>query len=547
MPPLVRVEDKVLLLVQDVPLRGALAEALAPSGWGIERLEGLSGLAAIVEAPRAVVLQCPPGTQCADAVQAVRQCAPCSNATLVCLDVPACNVGEVLSAGADDVFAQGEERSELPRRVANAVRTWRDDRRAHLDRAALHALLEITEAATSELDLDALLRAVVQRVARTIPVDRCSAVLLDPATRQAVVVTSHDVPELHRLPIDLQRYPEVRRALELRTTVVVDDVQRDPLLEEVRPLIRDLPLSSLLVVPLTAVGDTYGALLLRCARAWAFDADEQAFLRAAASAIANSVRNAQLFAAVREKRDVLERAYAERYRDLERLNEQLAAANRDKEALLEICSHDMRSPLQVVLFQARLLALDAPRPAQARRIESIERQAEHVRELVERILERGRGRAGPWELRKRPVAIAELLAGLLADLADVARARGVTLRAEARDDLRVDADPGALRQVLENLIGNAVAHAAPGTCVEMEVRRDEASGLARFEVRDRGEGIGEGDLALIFERYRRGSSSAGMGLGLAICRDIVAAHGGAIWAARREGGGTAMAFTLPYD
>src|SRR5690606_15830089 len=229
---------------------------------------------------------------------------------------------------------QEERRADAVSRVASR-QPWPYTRAmpglSTLQRSDLEALLEIAEAATSHLDLEELLRVVVERVAQVVPADRCSVILVEEDADQAIVIASHDVPELRRLPIEISRYPEIRRALDSKSAVVIEDALSDPLMEDVRHLLEKKPIASLVVTPLVAQGDAVGALFLRLARSTAFGPHEQAFVRAVASTVANSVRNARLHSSVRKKKEDLERAYHERYLELERLNEQFREANRIKD------------------------------------------------------------------------------------------------------------------------------------------------------------------------------------------------------------------------
>lgn len=458
---------------------------------------------------------------------------------LVAIDLPAERLGDAIARGADEAVVRGARTEEIAARVRLAIDRFRAPGGSQLSRGELEALLQITEAATSHLELEELLRVVVDRIARVVPSDRCSALLMEDEDH-ALVMASHDVPDLRRLRISVDRYPEVRQAVETREPVVIDDLHTDPRMADVRELVSSLPVSSLVVAPLVAQGDAYGALLLRLARSRVFGEREQAFVRAAASAVANSVRNARLHTSVRRKRDELEAAYQERYRELVHLNEQLRESNRIKDELLAICSHDLRSPLHTLLGHARLLAgADLP-PAQKRSVQAIERQGERVLELVSQILERGTDR-GQAE-GSAPVD----LAGIARTLAsDTLTERGSRLVALGDETAVVEGDASALRQVIENLVANAISHSPDDSVVELDVRLAGSGDHVRVEVRDRGPGIDPAELALVFERYRKGGKSTGLGLGLAICREIVEQHGGTIWADTREGGGSVFVFTIP--
>jgi two-component system OmpR family sensor kinase len=114
----------------------------------------------------------------------------------------------------------------------------------------------------------------------------------------------------------------------------------------------------------------------------------------------------------------------------------------------------------------------------------------------------------------------------------------------------VDGDPGRLRQVLDNLLGNALTHTPEGTVVELRVARD--GDRAQVDVRDHGPGLPPGDPAALFERFWRAEGGrergkAGAGLGLAIVAGIVEAHHGEVSAANAPGGGARFSVALPLS
>ncbi|MGZ8397526.1 MAG: sensor histidine kinase [Gemmatimonadales bacterium] len=107
----------------------------------------------------------------------------------------------------------------------------------------------------------------------------------------------------------------------------------------------------------------------------------------------------------------------------------------------------------------------------------------------------------------------------------------------------VAVDEILLEQVFVNLLENAAKHTPPGTLIE--VGATAQPGEVEVYVADRGPGVPAGEEELVFEKFRRGGTGAGIGLGLTICRAIVKAHGGRIWAENRPGGGVTFRFTLP--
>lgn len=542
--------DSILIVASDAARGRSLATALRRAGFEVAVTAELPDEAPVCPLVVSVAGEDEPAVVRALVGRAAGQ------HPLVVLDLPPELLGDALGLGADEVVARGAVAAEIAARIRTAAaRAGAKPPRAGtpfaapsqdhaladaseaLSRGELEALLEITEAATSQLELEELLRVVVAKIAEIVPSDRCSAILLEDEDH-AIVMASHDVPDLRRLRIEVDRYPEVREAIATRAPVVIDDLHTHPLMEEVRPLVSALPVSSLVVTPLVVHGDAYGALFLRLARDGAFGEHEKAFVRAAASAVANSVRNAKLHTSVRKKRDELEAAYHQRYEELNQLNEQLREASRIKDDLLAMCSHDLRSPLNTLLGHARLLLAAGLQPAQLRSAQAIERQGMRVLQLVQQILERGRHRRE--SSGEEPVDLAAVAKALADDAVGP-----VGVRATGDEAAVAEGDTSALRQVLENLVSNAIDHSPAGAEVEVDVRLAGAADHVRIEVRDRGPGIPPAELPLVFERYRRSGESRGLGLGLAICREIVEQHGGSIWASAREGGGTTFVFTVP--
>src|SRR5262249_27525091 len=125
-----------------------------------------------------------------------------------------------------------------------------------------------------------------------------------------------------------------------------------------------------------------------------------------------------------------------------------------------------------------------------------------------------------------------------------ARSRGATLRVEELADFPLlDVDPLRIRQVLTNLVGNAIRHSHEGA--EVTVAAERRGETIAVSVRDTGPGIAPEELPRIFERFHKGAGSTGSGLGLAIARNLVMAHGGEISAQSAPGRGTAVTFTIP--
>lgn len=540
------------------PLRGrvlVVGEEGSPSLW-LEKLSSRGfycAVAASAEAVLSLAQQLQPeailvigaGTLEREALQAIRQ-----SAGLRQLPVLADLTGrdsEALRRMDFDFDDRIHSEDELTVRLEAALRAKRLAERDAIVQLRMEALLEITQAATSSLELEEILRIALEKLSRVIVNDRCSVVLVEGAnTRQAQVVASAENPSVPSLELDLARYPELRKALETRQPVHIEDASRDPLMAEVRSHIAPLGVRSILVQPLICQEDLVGALFLRISRAdGSFGRDEQEFARAAAAALANSVRNARLHTALKRKRDDLELAYVDRYRELSEANRRLKELNRIKDEIIAVVSHDLRAPLQVLLGHGRLLLDGEPSPQQKASLEAIVRQGRKILDLVESLLERGKGDQARFSLEPTRVDVAELCTQAAEELEILAAERGVALRPETPESLMVVGDEVKLRQVLQNLITNAIQHAKPSGTVTVRCQRLKRpdGDAVRVVVQDDGPGIPENQLHVVFDRYRHGPG--GTGLGLTICKEFVELHGGEIWAENLVSGGCAVTFTLP--
>jgi len=170
------------------------------------------------------------------------------------------------------------------------------------ERRELAALLDILTTVTSSLDLRQVTYGIVSKLSHIVPTTRCSLLYVDKDGKRGYVLASHEAPSVNMLEIDLAKYPEVRRAIERRETMVIQDLLHDPLMSEVRDEVRALEFQSMIVVPLTFAEEFLGTLCLRTARAWrGFSDSEIKLCTAAGRASANALKNAFLHRQVLEQ------------------------------------------------------------------------------------------------------------------------------------------------------------------------------------------------------------------------------------------------------
>jgi len=222
-----------------------------------------------------------------------------------------------------------------------------------------------------------------------------------------------------------------------------------------------------------------------------------------------------------------------------------------KADFLNLVSHELRTPLTVILGNAPLLTDPdhLPDPDEIAAIgRDIEAEGQQLLALINDLLDLSRIEAGRLKLDIKRVNARKIAGEALETVRPLALKKGIGLSWEGAD-LAVSADPARLKQILVNLLGNAVKFTRRGE-VRAAVGAGAGGNMARFEVTDTGCGIRPGDLDRIFDAFRQVDSSAtrtapGTGLGLAITRRLVEMHGGRIRVESRYGEGSAFIFTLP--
>jgi two-component system sensor histidine kinase KdpD len=227
-----------------------------------------------------------------------------------------------------------------------------------------------------------------------------------------------------------------------------------------------------------------------------------------------------------------------------------AEAERLQSSLLSSVSHDLRTPLAVITGAASTLLSAAPSvdpAAQRDLLEAIYDESVRLSRLVGNLLDMTRLAAGAMKVHKEWQSIEAVVGAAAGRVED--RLGGRPLKAQVPADLPlVPFDAVLVEQVLINLMENAAKYSPAGAPIEVSASAG-ASGEVVLEVKDRGPGVPEPERQRIFDKFYRvrGAPTGGAGLGLAICRGIVEAHGGRIEALAREGGGSVFRFTLPSE
>jgi PAS domain S-box-containing protein len=253
-------------------------------------------------------------------------------------------------------------------------------------------------------------------------------------------------------------------------------------------------------------------------------------------------------------RDITQRRQDDRERarlltEAERARAQAETASRVKDEFLSMLSHELRTPLTAIVGWTYLLRGGRLDEATARRgLDAIERNAAAQAQVISDILDLSRMVGAKFRLNVRPVQLAPVAAAAIDPLIPAATAKSLKLQTVLDPGAGlVVGDPDRLRQVVWNLVSNAVKFTPQGGRITVRVERNPPAGV-RLVVEDTGEGISADFLPHVFERFQQGDSSntrshGGLGLGLAVARHVVELHGGTI-EARSEGEGKGAVFTV---
>jgi two-component system sensor histidine kinase KdpD len=291
-----------------------------------------------------------------------------------------------------------------------------------------------------------------------------------------------------------------------------------------------LPACQGLYVPLTASDHAIGVIGLRLVDELALvDPDQQHLLETFASQISLALQRAHL----------AEEAQAARID---------AESQRMRNALLSSVSHDLRTPLATIAGASSLLAEQSETlTSDVRRelAESIYEESDRLNRLVTNLLDITRLESGAVQLKREWQPLEEVIGAVLRRLEKKRASHPIQLQVPANLPL-VPIDSLLIQQVFLNLLENAMKYSSDGSPISLAASASKEGVLV--EVADRGSGLERDDCQRVFEKFYRSSqqqSTGGVGLGLTVCRGIVEAHGGRIWAENRPDGGASFKFTIP--
>jgi PAS domain S-box-containing protein len=332
---------------------------------------------------------------------------------------------------------------------------------------------------------------------------------------------------------NLYEEPSFWELLKPNRTVVITGIQSD---SRLTPLVRDFleegQIQTLVIFPLVASGVWLGCFLVYYQQEHSFDHFELRHLKILVDQATITLYNLQLLDVEEESRHEAERA------------------NEIKTEFLAMISHELRTPLTSIIgFTTTLLAEDVIWDPDEQRdfIHTIQQEADRLQELIDHLLDLSRLDAGMLPISLKPNSLHEIVQDALPQFNTLTSGRKLIIHLSPNLP-PVNVDAKRIAQVLVNLVRNAASYSPPET--EINISANVRGGCVQVSVSDQGPGIPHEERKHVFQAFKRGvheenGTGKGAGLGLAICKGLVEAHGGRIWIKKQTTPGTTICFTIP--
>ena len=417
----------------------------------------------------------------------------------------------------------------------------------------LTILHEVGKTVTSLLDVDQLLKAVVDSATTCFGTEYGSLMLLNRRGDGLIekVVNGYGNDPLAQTDPEAGDQPILFQLAMKGDALLVNEDEGADILAKVRR--QDERVRSLMVAPLTLQGAVVGVIVVYFLRgAGEGTRDKLRFLSALASHAAIALENARLVSRIEGFNRELEQKVRERTAELERAYDELKELDRLKDDFLSSMSHELLTPLTSIQSFSEILSGMAPEETKesgGEFIGIIHAESIRLTQRLRDLLDLSQIEAGQVDFQSEPVPLRALLDELLAEMAAEFKAKDIEVVVREEDRLPpADGDRRWLRRAIGALLSNAAKFSDEGGRVEILLELDDDEVLLR--ITDEGSGIAEEYHGVIFERFKQlgdllTDKPTGIGLGLPLARTIVESHGGRIWVESAPGEGSTFSLGLP--
>jgi PAS domain S-box-containing protein len=332
---------------------------------------------------------------------------------------------------------------------------------------------------------------------------------------------------------NLYEEPAFLKLFQPKQTVVISKIDTDPRLPLlVREFLQEGQIQTLVIFPLVASGDWLGCLLVYYTQEKHFDNVELRHLKVLVDQTTITLYNLQLLEVAEESRHEAERA------------------NEIKTEFLAMISHELRTPLTSIIgFTTTLMAEDVVWEPEEQRdfTQTIQQEAFRLQELIDHLLILSRLEAGMLPILAEPCSLKDIIKDALPQLQTLTLGKTLAMHLPANLP-QIQVDPKRVAQVLVNLVRNASTYSPEES--EISISANLRGAFVQINVTDQGPGIPATEHKKVFKAFQRGvnvenRAGQGAGLGLAICKGLVEAHGGRIWIKKKNTLGATLSFTLP--
>jgi signal transduction histidine kinase len=401
----------------------------------------------------------------------------------------------------------------------------------------LRALIDVSQAINSTLELQTLLEAILSNACRLADAGGGAIYTFDDANEEFTLAATHGmsgdlieaVRKAHRRLHDAS--PMAQSALK-RSPIEISDLASETGYE-MRDALLKADVRALLAVPLLREEQVVGALMIRRRTPGAFGKSIIDLMQSFASQSALAIQNARLFQEIEDK------------------SRQLESASQHKSQFLANMSHELRTPLNAILGYNELMqdGLYGDLPPKTKEVlDRVDKNGKHLLGLINDVLDLSKIEAGQLVISSEDFSIKDVVQTVVSGTESLASAKNLPLKVEIPDSMpQARGDERRITQVLLNLVGNAIKFTDTG---QVSIAANSENGKFLISVSDTGPGIPPSEQSRIFEEFHQVDSSntkkkGGTGLGLAIAKRIIELHRGRIWVESEVGRGSIFRFELP--